>query len=346
MSEDTPNPAAMEMDPALAAELEKLAGGELSQNAFVIGEGDLPLPPEDGGPQVEAAPEPTSVQPIPEDFAAGEPAEEMDFPDPNENSNPAIAVEEMLSAGVMDLAETDLAEPIPARAMDALAVPTFQISLKNFSAAKDKLKNLGSSFGFPEDVWKNEAPIFSQLSEYQAVAFRKLARELGVEAEIAIHFPPSTVSEEEEALGDLAAIPDADLPFTEGAPAVDLPRAERDVMVLVDPLLGVSIRESFGIITAHRSIPRKLFREDEAQAKLQKELKRVGSRTESEIPDSQLTIQIRILVRDLQKLALQRGANAVVGFQLQSFSETNHLDPGLDQLRLVAFGTAAVVEKV
>ncbi len=346
MSEDTPNPAAMDMDPALAAELEKLAGGEASQHAFVIAEGDLPLPPEDGGPQVEAAPEPTSVQPIMEDFAADAAAEAMDFPDPNENSNPAIAVEEMLSAGVMDLVETESVEPIQARAMDALSVPTFQITLKNFAAMTDRLKVVGSAFGFPEDVWKNESPIFSQLSEYQAVAFRKMARELGVEAEISVHFPASSFSEEEEALGDLAAIPDADLPLGEGAPAVELPRGEKDVMVLVDPLLGVSIRESFGLITAHRSIPRKLFREDEAQAKLQKELKRVGSRTESEIPDSQLTIQIRILVRELQKLALQRGANAVVGFQLQTFAETNHLDPGLDQLRLVAFGTAAVVEKV
>ncbi len=358
MNDENPNPAAMELDPALAAQLEQVSG-DGSQHAFEIKESDLPGEEVIPGAVLEQAPEPTSVQPFAEDHmdpsaleAGGQGAEEEQFsemdllPEPNENSNPAIAVDELLSAGVIDGAPAMDLATAPGRAVDALNVPTYQLVVRPTPETLEKCKSIGASLGFPEAIWKNSFPIFSQLTEYQAVAFRKLAREIGVEAEINIHFPAPSLTEEEEALGDLAAIPDADLPFTEGAPAVELAKSEKDVMVLVDPLVGVSLRESFGLITAHRSIPRKLFREDEAREKIQREIKKIGSRSGSELPDSQITIQLQALVRDLQKQALQRGANAVVGFQLQTFAETNHLDPGLDQLRLVAFGTAAVVEKV
>jgi hypothetical protein len=350
MSEDEKNSepvnlGAMELDPALAAQLEKVAGEE-EQHAFSIGEADLPHP---DAPSAEMPLEATSVQPFAEDFVSEE-SEVADLPDPNENSNPAIAVEEMLSAGVLEVPE-HLAEDLDnlsSRSVEALSQPTFHLAIPSSLTKEktEKLMKIGASLGFPESVWKNSHPIFSQLTEFQALSFRKLAAESGVEVNLSIVFPTPTISEEEEALGDLAAVPDADLPFAEGAASIVLAKNEKDIMILVDPLLGVSIREGFGLVTAHRSIPRKLFREDEAHLKLKKELKRVGSRSESEMPDSQLTIQIRSLLRELQKLALQRGGNALIGFQFQTFSETNHLDPALDQLRLVAFGTAAVVEKV
>lgn len=355
MNDENPNPAAMDLDPALAAQLEQVKA-DGTQHAFEIKESDLPSEEPLPGEALEQAPEPTSVQPFPEDHTSlantvtatdEEAFSEMDLlPEPNENSNPAIAVDELLSAGVLEVPNNFDLGAIPSRAVEALGAPTYQLTVRPNPDSLEKCKSIGASLGFPEEIWKNSFPIFSQLTEYQALAFRKLARESGIESEISIHFPPPSLTEEEEALGDLASIPDADLPITEGAPAVELAKSEKDVMVLVDPLVGVSLRESFGLITAHRSIPRKLFREDEAREKIQKELKKIGSRSGSELPDSQLAIQLQALVRDLQKNALQRGANAVVGFQLQTFAETNHLDPGLDQLRLVAFGTAAVVEKV
>jgi uncharacterized protein YbjQ (UPF0145 family) len=343
---DPANLGAMELDPALAAQLEKVAADE-EQHAYSIGEADLPSA---DAASAELPEDATSVQPFAEDFIADAAQEAADFPDPNENSNPAIAVDDMLSAGVLEVPDPlpeDL-DSLSSRSVDALSQPTFHATIP-LSLPKEKTEKLmkhAAALGFPDSVWNNAHPIFSQLTEYQALSFRKLAAESGIEIPISIVFPTPTISEEEEALGDLAAVPDADLPLTEGAASIVLAKNEKEVMILVDPLLGVSIRESFGLVTAHRSIPRKLFREDEAHLKLKRELRRVASRSESEMPDSQLAIQIRSLLRELQKLALQRGGNALIGFQFQTFSETNHLDPALDQLRLVAFGTAAVVEKV
>jgi hypothetical protein len=56
-------------------------------------------------------------------------------------------------------------------------------------------------------------------------------------------------------------------------------------------------------------------------------------------------ILLRELSLDLQKAALGVAGNAVLGIKIQAFPETNHIDPTLDEMRLVAFGTAAVVEK-
>jgi uncharacterized protein YbjQ (UPF0145 family) len=48
---------------------------------------------------------------------------------------------------------------------------------------------------------------------------------------------------------------------------------------------------------------------------------------------------------DLRRFALAKGANSVLGVKIEAFPESNPTDLQLEQLRLVAFGTAAVVEK-
>ncbi|MGZ3694900.1 MAG: hypothetical protein ACXWQO_12035, partial [Bdellovibrionota bacterium] len=63
------------------------------------------------------------------------------------------------------------------------------------------------------------------------------------------------------------------------------------------------------------------------------------------LPKSRLEGIFRELFLDLQKAALAVSGNAVLGVRIQTFPESNSLDPSLEQMRLVAFGTAAVVEK-
>ena len=152
--------------------------------------------------------------------------------------------------------------------------------------------------------------------------------------------------EDDLALGDLSAIPDPIPVETHSAPSVNLPRGERDVILCtMDTLPGLSLIENFGIVAAHRTIPRRLFREDDLRQKLEKELRAVPNRAQASLPASHFQTLLRDLLFDLQKAALSKGANSVLGIRLEAFSEFASKDPRLEQLRLVAIGTAAVVEK-
>lgn len=89
------------------------------------------------------------------------------------------------------------------------------------------------------------------------------------------------------------------------------------------------------------SLARRFFRGEELQEQMNREMAKLGS---SSIPKSKLELLLREMFLDLQKNALSQGGNAVIATRIEAFPETNHLDPS-QQMRLVALGTAAVVEK-
>lgn len=307
-----------DMDPAaqeLAAALESM---DAIDDGLVAGLGEIPAEGLEGLP--EALPEG-----LPND---------LDAP---LNPDPALDVEQMLAAEMVPDSQTEV---MPA--VDMGSVPTFQLQLEIKPEQREALKTLAQSLSL--NLPEGNSPLLSQLTEYQAIAFRQAALALGVPAKATISFPPPSLTEEDQALGDLAMVKETQLPLMEGAPSVTLPKHEQEVMVLTEVGANIQVVQTFGPVTAHRSIARRFFREEEAQEKLKKELQRMPGRG-ANIPASRLEGLLRELILDLQKMVLQRGGNALFGLRLESFSETSHLDPELEQMRLVAFGTAAVVEK-
>lgn len=276
---------------------------------------------------------------LPEGLAEG--ADPLTFSGLEEplNPDPALDVEQLLAS---ELTPESMSEAMPA--VDSGSQPTFQLQLELKSAPKEALKALADSLSIK--LPEGDVPLLSQLTEYQAIAFRQGALALGAVAKASIHFPLPALTEEDQALGDLAMVRDNPLPASEGAPSVALPKNEKEVMVLTfaDSAADLQVHQTLGLVTAHCSIARRFFREEEAQEKLRKEVERLPGRNTG-IPASRLEALLRDLILDLQKMALQKGGNALLGLRLESFPETSHLDPELEQMRLVAFGTAAIVEK-
>ena len=64
------------------------------------------------------------------------------------------------------------------------------------------------------------------------------------------------------------------------------------------------------------------------------------------LPKAEMDKVFQNLLKSLQFEALRRGANGVIGIQLSGFPETNAIDPESDQIRLIASGTAVLLESV
>lgn len=226
--------------------------------------------------------------------------------------------------------------------------PTFQVEIEvDDPALKNRLKELAAAQGIQltAAAWEYALPVISQLTEYQAVLFQKEARALGARVKASVKFPLPQPSEEDLALGDLAGIPEPANVESEGAPSVTLPKRESEVMLFTGELLpGFLVAETKGPVTAHRRIARRMFRQEEVLAKMQRELARASGRSAAPA-DSHLQLLFREIFVDVQKQALKLGANAVLSLRVESFAETAALDPASAELRLLVMGTAAVVEK-
>ena len=206
------------------------------------------------------------------------PGEELPSPDgilgdgtsnPLPEQDPDASLEEILASESFPEGVEVLPEPEP---VPLPQVPTFQIRLGPISGeAKPLLKKFleAQTISLSEKVWASPSPVISQLTEFQAIALYQNARALGIFAEAQIVLPHSPIpSEDDLALGDLSAIPDPIPVETHSAPSVNLPRGERDVILCtMDTLPGLSLIENFGIVAAHRTIPRRLFREDDLDRK-------------------------------------------------------------------------------
>lgn len=328
---------------ALAA----LPPSEDENAGFVIAEGDMQAPAEFVNAPLEPMPEGLDAGELPNMEAMGEmpPMGELEeAPSAEDDLDPNLSVDQMLSDAVFEEPAAFTDETL--LPLDAASTPSFQLRLDlEKPEQRDKLKALAQAHALTFTESPGSSPMISQLNEYQALAFRQAALAIGVAVRVNVIFPLPTLSEEEQALGDLASVAESSPIVAEGAPSVTLPANEKEVMLLPDNAPGISIVESFGLVTAHRSIARRFFREEEAKEKLEKELQRMPGRNTRQLPSSRLEGLLKDLFLDLQKAALSRGGNAVLGIRLESFPETTNLDPSLEQLRLVAFGTAAVVEK-
>ncbi len=256
-----------------------------------------------------------------------------------------LAVDDLLSEALAPAAEADLFS-----SPDLPKAPTFQLffhSAGNLdSNGRATIKKALETLGVADTKWASAVPVISQLTEYQLISLLQTARALGLQATAKLQPEQQMPSEEDLALGDLSIIPESEFPVLESAPSVTLPKGEKDVLLCTaDQLTGGKVLETFGIIIAHRSIARRIFREEEMRKKLEKELHSVPGRSETTLPSSHLHLLLRDLLQDLRKNALAKGGNTVLGVKLEAFPESSTLDPQLEQLRLVAFGTAAVVEK-
>jgi uncharacterized protein YbjQ (UPF0145 family) len=270
-----------------------------------------------------------------------------------ENSDPEIAVDELLSAAVLDDPESALGQAFTEAGLAEAAStrPSFQLHLHltkrdQTNHAKSLAKELG--IRVTDTVWGSAQPILSQLTEYQAIAMARGLRARGILMTVNVQWPQFPhPTEEDLALGGLSTIPDPSPTEQEGAPSVALPGSESEVLLCAfENVTGFQVKETRGIVTAHRSIARRLFREEEMAEKLQRELEQLpGRNVPHHLPPSRIGALFRDLFLDLQKNALRLGANAVLGLRVEYFAETTRVDPDLDDLRLVAFGTAAVVEK-
>ena len=267
--------------------------------------------------------------------------------DPSGSGSELLSVDELLEAAV-------LGEGVPAEAAlleaPASSVPTFQLRLGVISEEqKAGLKKALEAQGVSttEKTWSSPTPVVSQLSEFQAVHLLQTLRGLGVPASCSVFLPGSQPSEEDLALGDLSAVPEPEPDvLVESAPSVVLPKGEKDVMLCSPTSLpNCNVLETFGLVIAHRSIARRMFREEEVKEKLEKELRSVPNRAQAPLASSHLQQVLRDLLLELRKSSLSKGGNAVLGVKLEAFPESSSSDPLLEQLRLVAFGTAAVVEK-
>ncbi len=261
---------------------------------------------------------------------------------PAEALYPDVSVDELLGAALMP----ESLEALTPSTDNAEARPSFQLRLPALvKEAKDKLQALASAHGLElsDSTWSAATPILTQLTEFQAISFLRAARSQGFElkAEVIWPFQPSP-TEEDLALGSLANTADPSTLQAEGAPSVAL--AEKDVLLLtVEEAAGYYVRQTFGIATAHRSIARHFFRQEELEEHSRRELQLL-TRTAT-LPGSRLSALFHELFLSLQKNALALGGNAVIGLRIEAFPETSNLDPSLEEMRLVAFGTAAVVEK-
>lgn len=267
--------------------------------------------------------------------------------EPSSSGSELLSVDELLEAAVIGEGL-----PMDASLLEAPAssVPTFQLRIASISeeqkpGLKKALETQGVSIA--EKIWSSPSPVVSQLTEYQAVHLLQTLRGLGVPASCSVFLPASQPTEEDLALGDLSSVPEPEPDLlVESAPSVVLPKGEKDVL-LCSPsnLPNSNVLETFGLVIAHRSIARRMFREEEVKDKLEKELRSVPNRPQSTLASSHLQQVLRDLLLELRKSSLSKGGNAVLGVKLEAFPESSTSDPLLEQLRLVAFGTAAVVEK-
>lgn len=312
---------------------------------FIVTEQELEGIPQEllGSEGLPPMPEPAQDELV-EGEAAGalEGSALFETPDPNENSNPAIAVEEMLSA-VVPLAQND----VLAEALAPSAEPSFRVRLEACPESKrEGLRRALAEVGLNTDDAKSSS--FSRLTEFQMLRLLQSLRELGLQAHVEVTRPGLMQTEEEEALGDIFPPEEPPQVAAEGAPSVSIPQQEKDVLLVTgEALPGFFVFETRGIVSAHRSIARRFFREQELQEQMEREIRRYpGKKNLSFLPKSAMERLFRDLFLDLQKNALSMGANAVVSLRIDTFPESTHLDPGLEQMRLVALGTAAVVEKL
>lgn len=302
--------------------------------AFVIGEGEMAAPEELVNTSDAPMPIPQELPDLPE-LPAAPPIEEsapiaeagsLDLPDMD------MDVDDLLAQAVVP----EEVEPQAEAASEPTQKSHFNLLLESISAEQGKaLQDLLKDLGLKSESQR----LLPKLSEYEAVRLAQFCAHKGILFELHYYSFGQEKTEEDLALGPLAGFSETPPLQGEGAPKVLLPEKETEVPFLEAEPATVIVLEKKGIVTAHRSLARRFFREDEAALLLAKEM-------DQSLPSSRFEQLFRQMRQELQKRCLQMGGNAILGIRLEAFPETRAFDSQADELRLVAFGTAAVVENL
>jgi uncharacterized protein YbjQ (UPF0145 family) len=134
-----------------------------------------------------------------------------------------------------------------------------------------------------------------------------------------------------------------------GAQAVEIPSSADEILLSTTPTVaGYRAAKPKGIVTAHGSIPKILYREEEKNPRLHSQIEIMGRKPSDsplprKLPRAEIDKVMAQLLDRLQQEAYRRGANGVLSVQIQAFPESNSLEPGADQIRIIASGTAVLL---
>lgn len=189
---------------------------------------------------------------------------------------------------------------------------------------------------------------WSRLSEFQAYVLMANLFPLGFDVRLgqSEDSPAAAFAPPPEALTNVAA-PE---PEMGGALPVALPTKEGEVFLsTTESIAGHHAQVSKGIVTAHGVIHRLFFREGELDIRMRQKLQELGPQPSGQAPRRQLPRAemdkiFANLLQKLQREAFRRGANGVVGIRIAGFTEAAALDPDADQIRLIATGTAVLLQ--
>lgn len=187
----------------------------------------------------------------------------------------------------------------------------------------------------------------SRISEFYANALALQLHKAGLEFHLGI---PHAEGEPEPNGSDLIGVGslDAEKSSSQGAFAVAMPEKPGEILLsTVETVPGYAAALNKGIVTAHGSVARAFFREEEKLERLQHKVSALapGSKPERlKLPRAEMDKIFQSLLERLQREAFRRGANGVIGIQISGFSESASFDPEADQIRLIATGTAVLLE--
>lgn len=196
---------------------------------------------------------------------------------------------------------------------------------------QEKLDKLLADFGLKTNA--STTKVFSKLDEYRAIYLSMEASKLGYFVDVSpTAFPSTEWDPSGEEKFDL-------IQDQVGAPKVTLARSAKEVLLTTgDSLPGKLIQLTHGLVSCHVAIPRRFFREDEAQKNLEQDLQKLGD--PKVMPESHYETLLKELSLRIQLEALSKSANAVVGLELEFFPEIQAMDRSNDEMRILLSGTA------
>lgn len=234
--------------------------------------------------------------------------------------------------------------------------PLFQVSLRSASNPKtqahilrfvEREKFVDDLSGFKKSLQELGGYRFSQLDEFQATMLMQELHKLDVEYRLDLPAYDGDVSFPDRAAGVFHN--SEEVVQSTGAIAVELPKNSREILLsTVEQIAGHEITEEKGILSAHSSVARSFFRADEQEARLEQKIDHLRPNASAaktlRLPRAEMDQVFERLLQRIQREAMRRGANAVIGIQISGFPEANSIDPEADQIRLIATGTAVVLQ--
>ena len=216
---------------------------------------------------------------------------------------------------------------------------------QRFSALLKRLPH-HPAFSVEEGHWQNRG-VFRATRMNETAAY-SLVREV-YRAGLDFHLSIADFDAAPDELADLGPTLEPDTAKSIGAKAVEIPTSPEEILLSTTAVVaGYRSAKPKGVVTAHGSIPKILFREDEKNQRLSSQIEGMArkdsdSPTPRKLPRAEIDKVMAKLLERLQKEAYRRGANGVTGIQIQAFPESNSIEPEADQIRVIASGTAVLL---